>query len=297
MRETPSSAVQLISESVSWRTEPYSPNKYAQAAAPEPESLSALRSAQHTSHTGAELIFGELSQAENAIVGRLVDRTRTQNQHTDSGAAYPSEEPVVKGNAYEIAKRAIDIALSSLVLAIGFPLLLFIALAIKLTSKGPVLFKQQRLGRHGKVFSCYKFRTMIVNAEEFLQRNPDLQAQFNGNFKLKNDPRISLVGGFLRKTSLDELPQFINVLQGSMSIIGPRPIVPSELVKYGPYSQKLLCVKPGLGGLWQVSGRSNLSYDRRVALDALYIQHRSVTLDCELLLATAVNVLGCHGAY
>ena len=147
------------------------------------------------------------------------------------------------------------------------------------------------------MFNCYKFRTMIVNAEEFLKLNPDLQAQFNGNFKLKNDPRISAVGGFLRKTSLDELPQFINVLMGSMSIIGPRPIVPSELVKYGPYAQKLLCVKPGLGGLWQVSGRSNLTYDRRVTLDALYIQHRCVTLDCQLLLATAINVLGCHGAY
>ena len=147
MREIPTSALRMISESVSWRSEPYAPNKHPHSAASEPESLNALKSPQHTGHTTSEHIFGDITRAENRIVGRLFDRSRTQVPSREDGVAFPPEDPVVKGLAYEFAKRAIDIVLSTMVLAIGLPLLLVISVAIKLTSKGPVLFKQRRLGR------------------------------------------------------------------------------------------------------------------------------------------------------
>lgn len=198
---------------------------------------------------------------------------------------------------YATAKRLMDIFGSLLLLLLGFPLMLVIAIAIGATSRGPVLFCQARLGRHGREFWLYKFRTMVPNAELLLQSRADLRSRFEAGFKIENDPRITPIGTFLRKTSLDELPQFFNVLIGTMSLIGPRPIVPAELKKYGTSGEKLLTVKPGLGGLWQVSGRSNTTYEERILLDMEYIDHSSLTLDLSLLLRTAFSVLTCRGSF
>lgn len=197
---------------------------------------------------------------------------------------------------YSATKRLLDISGALILLALSFPLMLLIALAIGATSPGPVLFRQTRLCRHGKRFWLFKFRTMVPNAEQQLQVSADLRQRFEAGFKIENDPRITSLGAFLRRTSLDELPQFINVLMGSMSLIGPRPIVPAELQKYGSSGEKLLTVKPGLGGLWQVSGRSGTTYDERVLLDMEYIDRSSFALDLSLLVRTAFSVLTCRGS-
>jgi len=198
---------------------------------------------------------------------------------------------------YKFSKRGVDFVISLLFLLLAFVPLLLVALLVSCTSRGPVLFKQKRLGLGGEIFWCLKFRTMVVNAEEVLRQNIELQAQFSSDFKLKNDPRITPVGQFLRKTSLDELPQFVNVLRGEMSLIGPRPIVPLEISKYGLHGDKLLTVKPGLGGLWQASGRSDVTYEERITMDMSYIDSRSLRGDLMLLLLTAASVCRSRGAY
>ena len=198
--------------------------------------------------------------------------------------------------AYVFVKRLTDICGALFMLAVGFPLMLTVALLVGVTSPGPVLFRQTRLGRGGVQFSLYKFRTMVVNAEHQLATRADLQQKFENSFKIAGDPRITPLGAFLRRTSLDELPQVINVLEGSMSVIGPRPIVPAELKKYGPWGEKLLTVKPGLGGMWQAGGRSDTSYAERIALDMHYIDHRSLWLDFSLLVRTAICVLTLRGS-
>jgi lipopolysaccharide/colanic/teichoic acid biosynthesis glycosyltransferase len=198
---------------------------------------------------------------------------------------------------YERSKRAIDVCVSLSLLILLSPLLLAIALLVKATSRGPVIFRHGRVGRYGRRFGCLKFRTMVENAEEVLRRRPDLREEFEANFKLKNDPRLTRIGGFLRKSSLDELPQLINVLRGELSLIGPRPIVPSELTKYGSKHRKLLSVKPGLGGFWQVYGRSDTTYEERIAMDMEYIDRRSLGLDLKLMALTARVVIEGRGAY
>jgi lipopolysaccharide/colanic/teichoic acid biosynthesis glycosyltransferase len=177
------------------------------------------------------------------------------------------------------------------------PVLLAIAVCIKVSSRGPILYKQKRLGRGGKLFWCFKFRTMVPDAESELAGRSDLLAQFLENYKIKDDPRVTPVGAVLRGTSLDELPQLWNVLKGDMSLIGPRPIVEPELRKYGVHASKLLTVKPGLGGIWQVSGRSDTTYADRVAMDMGYIESRSLGLDLKLLIQTTWVVLRRTGAY
>jgi lipopolysaccharide/colanic/teichoic acid biosynthesis glycosyltransferase len=198
--------------------------------------------------------------------------------------------------AYEVSKRAIDLAGSALLLVALAPVFAAVALAVRATSPGPALFRQRRLGRNGREFWCYKFRTMVVDAEEQLRRRTDLRERFEANFKIKDDPRLTPLGRFLRRTSLDELPQLLNILRGDMSLIGPRPIVPHELAKYGEHGDLLLTVKPGLGGLWQVRGRSDTSYEDRVRLDVEYIRRRRLALDLELILRTAVVVVWGRGA-
>jgi len=201
------------------------------------------------------------------------------------------------GAGYELGKRALDVVGAALLLSVLVPLLVAIAACIKFSSRGPVLFRHQRLGRGGGRFWCYKFRTMVPDAESQLARSPDLCEQFRDNYKIRSDPRVTRVGALLRRTSLDELPQLWNVLRGDMSLIGPRPIVESELGKYGVHASRLLMVKPGLGGIWQVSGRSNTSYSDRVAMDLLYVETRSLGLDLKLVMLTALVVLRCDGAY
>jgi lipopolysaccharide/colanic/teichoic acid biosynthesis glycosyltransferase len=201
------------------------------------------------------------------------------------------------GLEYELGKRLIDVVASLLALILLMPLLVAIVVCVRLSGRGPILFRQQRLGRHGKHFWCYKFRTMVPDAESLLSQSPDLIAQFNENYKIQSDPRVTRVGAILRRTSLDELPQFWNVLRGDMSLIGPRPIVEQELDKYGAHAGRLLSVKPGLGGIWQVSGRSDTSYAERVAMDLRYIETRSLGLDLKLMILTAVVVIRGKGAY
>lgn len=209
-----------------------------------------------------------------------------------------------------IVKRGIDIAGSGLLLLMISPVLAAIAIAIKLTSEGPVVFEQERLGQFGKRFKCLKFRTMHVNNDSKIHR--DFVQQFIAGkeeknaanetepvvYKIKNDPRVTLVGRFLRKTSLDEFPQFLNVLRGEMSLVGPRPPVPYEFEVYDHWHRRrVLEVKPGVTGLWQVSGRSTTCFDDMVRLDLRYSQSWSLWLDLKILIATPRAVFTGNGAY
>ena len=198
-------------------------------------------------------------------------------------------------------KRAMDLFLSVVGGIAIFPVLVLIALAIKLESRGPVFFRQNRIGRGGQTLHILKFRTMVRNAEEvlqtYLQENPDLREEWEADQKLRNDPRITKVGAWLRKTSLDELPQLWNVVWGEMSLVGPRPIVDDEIVKYGSAFASYTRVRPGMTGLWQVSGRNDLSYKQRVHLDRFYICNWSTWLDILILAKTFPVVLGRKGAY
>ena len=181
------------------------------------------------------------------------------------------------------------------------PILIVIALWIYIDSPGPVIFKHRRIGKNGKEFNCYKFRSMCVDAKEKLEQllanDPEARAEWEKDFKLKNDPRITKSGAFLRKTSLDELPQIFNVLKGEMSLVGPRPIIRDEMQRYREYIDDYLMVKPGITGMWQVSGRSDIDYAERVLLDSWYTRNWSVWLDITLLFKTFKVVLLRKGAY
>lgn len=202
-----------------------------------------------------------------------------------------------------VLKRSGDILFSLTVLTLGSPVFLALALLVKITSRGPVFYVQQRVGRDYRSFGCIKFRTMRRDADRILSRllaeSPDLQEEFRNDFKLRNDPRITRLGRFLRRSSLDELPQFLNVLRGEMSVVGPRPIVRQELPRYGDRMEEVLAVRPGLTGLWQVSGRNNLTYDERVTLDLRYARHRSVWMDLKIIARTIGVILDPRdrGAY
>ncbi|QSQ28477.1 sugar transferase [Pyxidicoccus parkwayensis] len=193
-------------------------------------------------------------------------------------------------------KRLFDICVSAVALWMLLPLLAFVAAAVKLTSKGPIFFKQLRVGQNGKPFYMLKFRSMVVNAEELKEKLAALNEQTGPVFKMKNDPRITGIGRFIRKFSIDELPQFINVLRGEMSIVGPRPPVPTEVAKYETWQRRRLSVRPGLTCIWQVSGRNQISFEEWMYLDMQYIDHWSLTSDLTLLLQTVPVVLTGRGA-
>jgi lipopolysaccharide/colanic/teichoic acid biosynthesis glycosyltransferase len=203
----------------------------------------------------------------------------------------------------QLGKRVFDFLFALGVLILFSPLYLFLALLIRLSSPGSVLYVQRRVGRHGKPFSCMKFRTMVVDAdlalEELLDRCPVSKAEFEDSFKLKNDPRITPIGKWLRMTSMDEFPQFWNVLVGDMSIVGPRPLVQDELPKYGEAIEEVLTIRPGITGLWQVSGRNDIPYDRRVQIDSRYVRRHSIWLDLEIIFRTIGVVIfpKGNGAY
>ena len=181
------------------------------------------------------------------------------------------------------------------------PLLLLIAVGIYFDSPGPVIFKHTRIGKNGKPFGCYKFRTMCMDADkklaELLDRDAAAKEEWERDFKLKDDPRVTKIGKFLRKTSLDELPQIFNVLKGEMSLVGPRPVVEAELEKYGEYLDDYLMVRPGITGMWQVNGRSNTTYEERVHMDSWYVRNWSIWIDIMLLWRTVKSVVKCEGAY
>ena len=194
-------------------------------------------------------------------------------------------------------KRLFDILSSGLALIVLSPLFVIVGLIIKLTSPGPVFYRAKRVGRYGKPFTLYKFRTMVVDAEE---RKAEL-TQYNEAdgpiFKMRNDPRLTRLGGFLRRTSLDELPQLWNVLRDEMSLVGPRPQLPAEVAQYEDWHYRRLEVKPGLTGLWQVLGRSDISFDEMVRLDIYYAENWSPGMDLRILLETIPAVLSGKGAY
>ncbi len=194
---------------------------------------------------------------------------------------------------YSITHRLIDIIFSAFGLLVLLPVFLVIALCIKLDDGGDILYFREVIGQHGKRFFALKFRTMIADADDYLEKRPELMQKYEQNMKLVEDPRITKVGRFLRRASLDELPQLFNVLIGQMSLVGPRIIHPSELPRYGEYAQKRHSVRPGITGLWQISGRQHINYDERVLLDIAYIDRRSLTGDLAILFKT-LKVLVVH---
>lgn len=199
-----------------------------------------------------------------------------------------------------LIKRCFDLAVSASVLAVASPLFLYIAFRVSQSGR-PIFFGHTRVGQHNKPFKCYKFRTMAPNADqllaELLARDPEARAEWERDFKLKNDPRITPIGGFLRRTSLDEIPQLWNVLKGDMSLVGPRPVVTAELERYGSQVDYYLEAKPGISGLWQISGRNDVSYDTRVYLDAWYVKNWSLFNDIVILLRTVKVIFRKDGAY
>ncbi len=199
---------------------------------------------------------------------------------------------------YTAVKRLLDVAAAGTGLIVLAPLFLLTALAVRLDSSGPAFFSQERVGKDGRLFRCWKFRSMYIDAEA---RKAELAAQneMEGGvlFKMRRDPRVTRVGRLLRKASIDELPQLWNVFIGDMSLVGPRPPIPAEVAQYTPYQRQRLAVKPGLTCFWQVSGRSDLSFEEQVRLDIHYARVRSLRVDLELLLRTIPAVLLARGAY
>lgn len=194
-------------------------------------------------------------------------------------------------------KRVLDLVASSGMLLLLLPFFPLVALAIRLSSPGPILYRSTRLGKNGKAFTFLKFRSMVVDAHENRRHLLHLNEVDGPVFKLSNDPRVTRVGSFLRRTSIDELPQLINVLRGEMSLVGPRPPIPEEVEKYEPWQRRRLEVTPGITCLWQISGRSRLGFNEWMRLDLQYIQHRSLRLDLKILLRTLPAVLSRDGAY
>ena len=197
-------------------------------------------------------------------------------------------------------KRSFDVSAAALLLFLALPAMLLIAMMIAATDRGPIFFRHERIGYKGRRFKCLKFRSMVVNSAEalahHLESSPAARAEWNATQKLCADPRITPLGQFLRVTSLDELPQLINVLKGDMSLVGPRPIVQAEVVRYAGSIAAYWSARPGITGLWQVSGRSDLDYDRRVALDAQYVYTWSLLNDLSILMRTFVVVLVRKGS-
>lgn len=209
-------------------------------------------------------------------------------------------EPVhfgIRRKLYLGFKRVFDVVVSLIGIIVLLPLFLIIMFVIKIDSKGSCFFIHRRIGKNGKEFGVFKFRTMVLNAEELLKTlTPEQEKEYKKNFKIENDFRITRVGKFLRKTSLDELPQLLNIFLGSMTLIGPRPVMEEELEKYGEHKNIFLSVTPGLTGYWQANGRSNTTYEERVEMDMYYISHMNVLLDIKIVLQTIKSVLKKEGA-
>lgn len=227
----------------------------------------------------------------------------SSESHTSSLLPRVQEEvlPAVRHASVESkVKRIFDFTFAILMIVLLLPLLVLIGVLIWCGSEGPILFRQQRIGLAGRPFECWKFRTMAPDAErllrELLERSPEARSEWEQSFKLKNDPRITPLGRFLRKTSLDELPQLFNAVSGEMSLVGPRPIVAAELSRYGEALPLYLSVRPGLTGLWQTSGRSNCSYPERVAFDEEYVRTWSLWNDIAIIFRTVEAVLSGKGS-
>jgi exopolysaccharide biosynthesis polyprenyl glycosylphosphotransferase len=198
---------------------------------------------------------------------------------------------------YSVLKRLVDLAVGCFILVLILPAIPAIAVMIKLDSPGPVFFRQQRVGRFGRPFTFYKFRSMHRGAESLRRDIEQLNEQRGPVFKMRSDPRVTSVGNFLRRSSLDEIPQILNVLKGDMSLVGPRPHMPDEVAAYEPWHRSRLRVKPGITCLWQVSGRSEITFDQWMRLDLEYIERRSTLTDLRILFRTVPAVMARRGAY
>jgi len=250
------------------------PNRRIGTADPKLIWLNGHRSNGSTAHHEMAVCFKALSDEDRQMVYDMAHRS------------------------YIAAKRIIDFSLGLIAIILCFPVALIIALLIKLSSPGPALFVQPRLGKNNKVFNLYKFRTMVRDAEALLQKDPELKARYDKNFKIGNDPRVTWVGKLLRKSNIDELPQLINILKGEMSLVGPRPIVEKELAKYGEHGNKLLRVKPGLTGLWQAESRlQRTTYEGRIKLDMEYVDTLSFWRDARIVFKTIPAVLSGNGSW
>nr|WP_321510432.1 sugar transferase [uncultured Hyphomonas sp.] len=227
-------------------------------------------------------------------------RLSNQSRHAETAAYSSTRHDRTEYETGTSAKRITDIVIASVALVFVFPLLLVVATLIRLQDGGKAVYAQKRYGRNGRTFSCYKLRSMVANADERLQEilatDPEARAEWEETQKLVNDPRITPLGHFIRKTSIDELPQLINIIRGEMSLVGPRPIVENEIAKYGEYYRDYCAVRPGLTGLWQVEGRSDTTYEERVQLDVKYASSRTFTGDIMIMLRTVPAVLLSKGA-
>ena len=217
---------------------------------------------------------------------------RLQVENNSNIEALTKDERVI----YNFFKRILDVVLSVLGLIIISPVLLIVIILIKLESKGPVIFSQKRVGLYGKEFKMYKFRSMVINAEELKEKLAKQNEMSGPMFKIKDDPRVTKIGKFIRKTSIDELPQLINILKGDMSLVGPRPSLPNEVAKFEPWMLDRLNVKPGLTCYWQVSGRNNIDFVEWMELDLKYVEERSFLLDIKLIFKTFFVLFGDKNA-
>jgi len=227
----------------------------------------------------------------------IITSETTENMETTSLRTQSDVQTKISKKVYIKVKRVIDVILASIALILLSPLFAIIAIAIKIDSKGPVFFEHKRIGKNGKIIKLYKFRSMVINAEELIKSfTPEQMKEYKENYKLTNDPRITKVGKFLRKTSLDELPQLINIINGDLSIIGPRPVVADELEKYGVNKDKFLSVTPGLTGYWAANGRSNTTYEQRMEMELYYIDNLSLKMDIKVFFKTILSVVKKEGA-
>ena len=202
-----------------------------------------------------------------------------------------------KSDFYKFCKRGIDVIVAGVGLILLSPIITIVACAIKLTSKGPIFFLQKRVGKNGELFEMYKFRSMVVNAEELKEKLKHKNEMSGPMFKMKDDPRVTKVGKFIRKTSLDELPQLWNVLKGDMSLVGPRPSLPKEVEQFDSWMFKRLTVRPGLTCYWQVSGRNNIDFEDWMKLDVKYVEERNLWIDIKLIFKTVGVLFGDKNAH
>jgi exopolysaccharide production protein ExoY len=263
-------------------------------------------------HSGAKpsalrphLVSRDGGIARSPIAKNLTGAQRIASRGIHSAVAPMSSNKEISAAAHSwtirgVSKRVVDVAGSITIAIVFLPFIVVIA-GLLCIDGGPVIYRHRRIGRDGKEFECLKFRSMVTNADrvlyEVLERQPELKAEWLRDHKLRCDPRITALGHFLRRTSLDELPQLWNVFVGDMSLVGPRPIVLDELLRYGRCAGIYLSAKPGITGLWQVTGRNNLNYRHRVALDVYYVKRQTLLLDMYILLKTTRVVLGGEGAY
>jgi len=248
--------------------------------------------------------IGELKDSISLRGKTKVDvNVANENIAQDISSIYTKKykEILTERKTYKVIKRIIDVIGAIVGSLILIPLILGIAIAkIILKDKGPMIYTQNRIGKNGKIFKMYKFRSMVVGADEalkkYLEENAEAREEYRINKKLKDDPRVTKIGKFIRKTSIDEFPQFINVLKGDMSLVGPRPYLEREIPDIGNYYPYIVAAKPGITGLWQVSGRNDVTFNARLELDKEYYEKRNTMLDLKILIKTALKVFDREGA-